>query len=586
MAYKNYDEFAKELESLLADEVNAEDRLEQERRKAEIKEKRRQRELAKKRKKRRNFLLSFLFFSLLILAGGIAGVVLYQNSLAYKVCRVEAGGIVVPSDFLKKQDENAVFTANSDVIDTKIPGKYYVEVKTGSFTTSSVLIVEDTIAPVIELCEIKMAYGETCELDDFITKLQDVTAVSCSYVQEPDFSLSGEQTVCITVVDLGGNVTTKDTRLWLMPVIPTVHVELGSKLPEASELVIEGVTAEYVFANADCNTVGTYTVIVLADGAEYEVTLVVEDTTEPDLVLKAVSDFALIKKSPQDFVVSAEDLSGIAAVFFKTEPDFTKVGSQQVVIVVEDSFGNQTEKETVLELIADDEAPIFTEAEDFIVWLGDTVAYKSKVQVSDNCPADVTIKVDATGVNLKSIGKYPVVYTATDIAGNSTKITLTVYVKSSYVDEEELYAKVDSVFEEIFLDGMTNRERCQAIYDYIRKNVSYISNSDKGDYIRAAMEGLTKGKGDCYVYFSLSKVMLDRAGFPNIDIERIQVGDSMHFWNLVDIGDGHGWYHFDTTPRRLGNPYIFLWDDATLMEYSDSHEGTHNYDRSLYPEIK
>ena len=584
MAYKNYDEFAKELESLLADEISGQERQEQERRKAEMREKRRLRELEKKRKRRRNFLLGFLFFSVLVLAGGICGFILFQNSLAYKVCRVEAGGTVVPADFLKKADVNAVFTANSDVINTEIPGEYYVEIKTGAYTTKSKLIVEDTVAPTLEVCDIKMAYGEICDIKDFVTLLQDATSVSCSYVQEPDFSQSGKQTINISATDLGGNITTKSVQLWLTPVIPTVHVELGSTLPQVSELVVDGVTAEYVTADADCNTVGNYTVIILADGVEYEVLLVVEDTTAPKLEVKAVSDFALISKSPQDFVASVEDLSGIASVWFQTEPDLTKAGAQQVVIVAEDTYGNQTEKETTLDLVVDDEAPIFTEAEDFLVWLGDTVAYKSKVQVTDNCPADVTIKVDASGVDLKTEGKYPVVYTATDLAGNTSEITLTVTVKEYRADEEELNNKIDAIFEKIFKEDMTNREKCQAIYDYIRRTVGYVSYSEKGDYIKAAMEGLKKGKGDCYVYFALSKAMLDRAGFPNLDIERIRVGDSMHFWNLVDIGDGHGWYHFDTTPRVDG-PYIFLWDDKKMWEYSDSHKGSHNYDKSLYPEI-
>ena len=53
MAYKNYDEFAKELESLLADEISGQERQEQERRKAEMREKRRLRELEKKRKRRK-----------------------------------------------------------------------------------------------------------------------------------------------------------------------------------------------------------------------------------------------------------------------------------------------------------------------------------------------------------------------------------------------------------------------------------------------------------------------------------------------------------------------------------------------------
>ena len=584
MAYRNYDEFARELESLLADEVNEQDRKEQERRKAEMREKRRLREIERRRKRRRNFLLGFLFFSIFVLAGGIAGFVLYQNSLSYKVCRIEAGGTVVPSDFLKKEDETAVFTSNSDVIDTKTPGEYHVEIKTGAFTTKSKLIVEDTIAPVVELRDMKLAYGETCEIGDFITVLKDETLISYSYVQEPDFTQSGKQSVTISATDLGGNVTTKSAELWLTPVIPTVHVELGSTLPDVSELVVGDVAAEYVSTAADCNAVGNYTVIISVDNAEYEVVLVVEDTTAPELKVKAVSDFALLKKEPQDFVVSAEDLSGIASVSFKEEPDLTKTGAQQVVIVAEDAYGNKTEKETTLELVSDDEAPIFTEAEDFIVWLGDTVAYKSKVQVTDNCPADVTIKVDASGVDLKTEGKYPVVYTATDLAGNSSEITLTITVKVYRADEEELNQKIDAIFEKIFKPDMTNRQRCQAIYDYIRMHVGYTSYSEKGDYIKAAMEGLNKGKGDCYVFFALSKAMLDRAGFPNLDIERIRVGDSMHFWNLVDIGDGHGWYHFDTTPRVDG-PYIFLWNDEKMWEYSDSHKGSHNYDKSLYPEI-
>ena len=236
-----------------------------------MKENRRLRELAKRRKRRRKILLGFLFFSLLVLGGCISGFLLYQNSLVYKICRVEAGGMVVPADFLKKMDENAVFTSNSDEINTLIPGEYNVEIKTGVFTAKSKLIVEDTIAPTLEVCDVKMAYGETCDIKDFITVLQDVTSVSYSYLQAPDFSQSGKQTVSILATDLAGNVTTKSAELWLTPVIPTVYVELGSPLPEASALVIEGVNAEYVSADADCNKVGTYTVVISADSVAYDV---------------------------------------------------------------------------------------------------------------------------------------------------------------------------------------------------------------------------------------------------------------------------------------------------------------------------
>ena len=142
----------------------------------------------------------------------------------------------------------------------------------------------------------------------------------------------------------------------------------------------------------------------------------------------------------------------------------------------------------------------------------------------------------------------------------------------------------DDALATIIKTGMTNREKAQAIYKYIQSHVGYISFSEKGDYIRAAYEGLATGKGDCYVYASVAKVMLTRAGITNMDIERIPEGDSMHYWNLVDIGDGHGWYHFDTTPRKDKTKF-FLWDDASIKAYSDAHNNCHNYDRSLYPDI-
>lgn len=581
MANKNYDEFARELEALLADEVSDKEQLEQEKRRAAVREKRRLREL-KRRKQKRAVVCVFLVFLLAVSAGGV---LLYKDSLVYPVCRTEAGGTVTAADFLKKADAEAVFTEDSDIIDTSIPGEYHVKIKTGLFTVKSTLIVEDTIAPVLEVCDVTLSYGETCKASDFVVHLLDYTLATASFVEEPDFSKTGKQIVRIQAVDLGGNTTTQTAQLWLTPVMTSLRAELGGKLPEASAFAVGNTTAEYVSCNVDMNVAGSYPVQIKAEGELYESVLLVEDTTGPELIVQNVSGFTLLEKELEEFVVSVEDISGISSLAFEKEPDFTLTGEQTVTIIATDGYGNKTEKEAVLSLAADEEPPVFEKAEDFIVWLGDTVAYKSKVTVTDNSGAEVTLKVDASAVDLKTEGSYPVTYTATDAAGNSTEKTLTVTVKVYRADEEELNNKIDKIFTKIFKDGMTNREKCKAIYDYIRSTVSYVSSSEKGDYIKAAMEGLTKGKGDCYVYFSLSKAMLTRAGFPNMDIERIRVGDSMHFWNLVDIGDGHGWYHFDATPR-VGRPYIFLWDDATMWEYSDSHNGSHNYDKTLYPEIK
>ncbi len=93
---------------------------------------------------------------------------------------------------------------------------------------------------------------------------------------------------------------------------------------------------------------------------------------------------------------------------------------------------------------------------------------------------------------------------------------------------------------------------------------------------------MTQYYGDCYVYFCYAKVLLDRAGFENLQVTKTKTeGHSAHYWNLVYVKDG--WYHFDTTPRK-DNFECCLLTDAELKAYSDTHDGTHVFDSSAYPE--
>ena len=78
-----------------------------------------------------------------------------------------------------------------------------------------------------------------------------------------------------------------------------------------------------------------------------------------------------------------------------------------------------------------------------------------------------------------------------------------------------------------------------------------------------------------------TKCLLTRAGITNMIISKIP-GRTLHWWNLVDIGEG--WHHLDTTPRKDGSRFFYL-TDAELMAYSDTHNGTHHYDREQYPKI-
>jgi len=293
--------------------------------------------------------------------------------------------------------------------------------------------------------------------------------------------------------------------------------------------------------------------------------------------------FTLCERKAEDFVTECTDATEVT-YSFETEPDLTKVGTQTVTIIGTDAGGNKYSAQAQLTLAEDTEAPTIKGEANVLVYVGDSVSYKAQVKAQDNCPEGLNLEVDASAVNLNEAGTYSVIYTATDCAGNAATFTMNLTVHERQYTLEEANALADKILGKIITDDMTLYDKALAIFNYVKGHIGYVSYSEKGDYVKSAYEGLMSGKGDCYNYASASKLLLDRAGIPNMDIERIPSGNSMHYWNLVDIGDGHGWYHFDTTPRK-DRPTIFLWNDAQIKEYSDKHNNCHNYDRELYPVI-
>ena len=82
------------------------------------------------------------------------------------------------------------------------------------------------------------------------------------------------------------------------------------------------------------------------------------------------------------------------------------------------------------------------------------------------------------------------------------------------------------------------------------------------------------------------KYMLDECGIENMLVERYG-GKTTHYWHLVNVGTG--WYHYDTTPQSLEDPFrCFMKTDEQVWAYAKSrHDGRsdyYNFDTSKYPE--
>ncbi len=362
----------------------------------------------------------------------------------------------------------------------------------------------------------------------------------------------------------------------------TLVVEAGS-LVEASDF-LKDTSKDVSFVgdtDFDLTTPGDYEVELKSGWYSYEALLEVEDTVAPELELQQLVRTPDNLPTADDFVVSVSDLTAVTVAFYGS-PDFTQLGEIPVQIVATDTSGNETVADTTLYLLEeeDTEPPTIEGETSKTVYVGSTISYKSDIEVVDNVDTEPELTVDSSAVDLNTEGEYTVTYTATDFSGNSTTVEGTITVIAVTYTEDEVYALCDEVLDEIITDDMSDYDKAHAIYVWVQGNIGYSESEDRTDWLKAAYDALTNRHGDCYNYFAVSKALLTRAGIKNADIEIIPTATRHHYWNVIDCGEG--WRHFDTTPRTDDSFKGFYLTDEELMEYSDAHYHSHNYDRTIY----
>ena len=508
------------------------------------------------------------------------------RSRIYTECIFEAGEEIKVEKFLRNTSEEIAFVSDVSKIDNKIPGEYTIKVKSGFFTYKCKAIIQDTIPPKAESVNVFLEEGQEVTPEQFVTNIEDITEVKATYVSQPDYNVFGKQSVQIRLTDAGNNECIVESNLITRVTIKELEMEVGSEFPQISEfLLAESEDVAFVTEpeSIDMKKIGNSNIDISVNGAVYTTVLHLKDTTPPVVEGKNCTAYTTDSLSCEDFIASATDVTKLTYAFV-TKPNLKKIGEQTVSIVITDEGGNSVQKDMKLTVVEDTEPPVIKGAKDFTAYLGYSISYKSGVTVTDNRDKKVSLKVDKSKVNTKALGTYPVTYTATDAAGNTTSITVNLKIIERTYSQSEVNALADEVLAKIIKSGMSQRQKLTAIYNYVRSSITYTNSSDKSNWLKAAFCGLADKKGDCYTYACTAKALLNRAGIKNKDIKKIPTARSSHYWNLVDIGEG--WYHFDTTPRKGQNISFCYISDANLMAYSNSHGKTHNYDRSVYTDIK
>ncbi len=249
---------------------------------------------------------------------------------------------------------------------------------------------------------------------------------------------------------------------------------------------------------------------------------------------------------------------------------------------------------TVNLVIADTTPPVISGVADLTVQEDGSIAYLRDVTVQDNSDPGPQLSVDNSAVDLDTPGSYKVIYTATDASGNTTTAECTVTVQEKPVkpalpggdDWEsdprlpEVCALADSILAGILTDDMSDVEKAFNIYVWVKKHVHWRSSQEEFSYIDASMAALHQGAGNCIYFASALKMLLNRAGFETIDVERYK-GATTHYWCLLKLRGN--WYHCDATPRFLDDWVCFLKTDAEIAEYTRLHDRFYQIDERLYP---
>ncbi len=372
----------------------------------------------------------------------------------------------------------------------------------------------------------------------------------------------------------------------------TLTLEAGAELPEAkdflpkSEFSARGkVTFVTDMSKISTGVPGKYPVELKIGKDVFTSQLEIVDTVAPVAKGKDVTLHNPENLDPELLVDGLKDATEVKATVTPAL-DLSIITPQKVTVTLTDAGGNVTKVESNVTVIADQEAPVIAGAHALTVYLGDAVSYKSGVTVTDNLDPNPTLEVDSSKVDLSTIGSYDVTYTAIDHAQNKTTTTVKLTVQKkpeNYVEPEVIYARVDAILDKFITDDMTDREKVEAVYVWTHRgdHLIYGTAPDRTDYLQTAYEFLDVKKGDCFWFFAIQKLMLERLNIPTIDVKKVKnfPEDSNHYWLMVSIDGGKTYYHYDNVWSR----YLCLVTDAKLNAFSKSCKNCFNRDESLYP---
>ena len=216
---------------------------------------------------------------ILVLLLGILGVGYFYTSLPFldleKNVEVEINSEIDPYSYItkyRKCDKEDV-TIDDSKINLNELGEYIISYSVKDKIYEVNLEVVDTTAPVVEVKDKQIFEGDSIEVKDLISKIEDATETEVSFKKDYNFSKAGEYEAIIVVKDTSDNTTEKEVKIDVVkdtekPVLKGVSdktVYLDTKVDflsgiSASDNRDKDLDIEVDSSDVDMSKTGTYTV--------------------------------------------------------------------------------------------------------------------------------------------------------------------------------------------------------------------------------------------------------------------------------------------------------------------------------------
>ena len=263
----------------------------------------------------------------------------------YDELEIEAnsdGTVPEANDYFLFDTTEAEYVGNLSNVKTDKPGIYPVTLVINGKEYSSKIKVTDTTPPVVTTSA-KVILKDSAAPDalSFIESVTELTgAVTAVYETPIDTTTAGEKSGKIVVSDSSGNKTVVSIT-YIVSEFESVTIE-ADELPIIPEKIIKNYhlynSVILIDGNLHPETLGACELVFDVDGSRLSVYVTVTDTKVPVAEPNPVKSYACYPLEADLFVKNIQDGSKVTCSF-QQKPDWTKAGTQNVVILLTDEAG-------------------------------------------------------------------------------------------------------------------------------------------------------------------------------------------------------------------------------------------------------